>query len=347
MNKLSPVKFKKVYLIGTFGSLIMFLITFLAGVIILSEDVNFKNSFMIGIILIVLGVLFLLVTILFIVKGRKRFINLENELIELELQKPLSEINPLNFPYLKKAYNKQEEGDNICINEEGLKLGDNEVIPWDYFKSAEYYDQYISLGNTRYGKEGFDGVFLLAHPLIVSLLKRFLKVEISEERLEAQQRDYEEIVKSTVVWKYNWILLIEKILFVFVVILIGTSVGLYLIVKDITDMSIGILIANILTIPTLLLWYPRRFADSISRCLMVNLEGIGYSMGRRSIFIDWFSIMKVEVTPRDVRIHYALEFDDELKGFDFIVIKRDEKLVNLIKQYQDDYEFLFSLIIYE
>lgn len=338
MKKLHPKTFKKVYLIGVYTSILLSITLSILGIIIFPEDIK-SQTFIISIIFLVLGFITFAIGIVIIIKGRKRYLHLQKEIYDLELTKPIEQLNPLHVKWYKtNIYNVMKEGNTISFTDEGLVLDDIDLIPWENIKAAEFIDDYIALGEEPYKEELWEGIFVEIDYMAIKLLERYLGFKISTDRLEAEQERYKEILQSTEMWHYNWPLFIEKCLFILVMMLLGICVSLFIAVKG-QNQSLGITIANLIVIPSLLFVYPRLFGDAWKCSFIISKEGFGYAKGRFKILFFWDDIKSVTIEKRKIIITYV---DDE-NDINTLEVPRNRLLVSRLKDYKTKYSLIFKL----
>ncbi len=342
MNKLSPKKFRKIYLFGTLVPLFLSLLLFLTGVLLLIEVKN-TSSFVknIGIIALSSAFLCFFTSIGFIIWGRKRYINISQELLEEKLNTPIEEINPISIQWIKIGYyGVIKEGDSISFYNEGLKLNHDDLLTWESFKVAEYIDEFIALSDEPYKEELWNGILIEADPLVMHLLEHYLNCHINKERLEKSKLLFNEIVESTVMWHLNWSLLIEKCLFVFLVMLGGIAFGIFLGLNYLNQTG-SISITNIIIVPILVIGYPEIFSNACKKSFIINKEGFGYAKGRYQIFINWIYIERIKTEKRKITITFQSFTQEGEVIKDSITIPRNKLLVKRLKDYKEKFNLLF------
>lgn len=339
MKKLAPETFKKVYLTGVYTSLIISLTLLILGVIFFPDDIK-SHQLIISIILLGLGLINFIIVLGLIIWGRRRYLNLPQEILERELQKPIEELNPLQVKwYRTNLYNVMTEGNTITFTDEGLVLDDIDVILWESIKAAEFVDDFIALGEEPFKEELWEGVFVEVNALVIKLLERFLGFKINTERLEAEQENYKEILQSTEMWHYNWHLLIEKCLFIFVMMLAGICISLIVALKG-QNQSLGLTVGNFIVIPSLLFIYPRLFGDAWKRSFIISKEGLGYAKGRFHILFFWDDIKSIMIEKHKIIITYQIYEDETLESLE---IPKNKLLVDRLKDYKSKYNLIFKL----
>ncbi len=343
MKKLSPRKFQKLYFISVFTLILLWLIFIVTGVILIFIDDNPLLD-KIGITLICISFLFLISYIIIIAKGRKRILNIDEEIIEEELNKPIEELNPIKTHWIKmKPFGVEKDGRLISFSEEGLQLDESDFILWDDIKHAELIEHFITLGKEPFKEELWEGVIILVDQFSIKLLEKYLKCPLDKEVFEELQNEYVDLLESTQVWKYNWQLLIEKILFISFILFVGIITGLFFIFNKILDQSIATIIVNLLTIPAILIGLPKLFKDVPKKRFMINKEGLGYSKGRYHIYIPWYGIIKININKRKINLTYRIFNQDGYESFDTFDIPRNKLLEEKISEYKDKYQLSFVL----
>jgi hypothetical protein len=328
MKKLSPKKFSKIYLYGAWITLFTSLFSFIIGILIY-DKIN-----RLGMIFLYISLFSFIICIGFIAWGSKRYKHLHEERLAEELKQQNDKPHPISVHWIKiNSDNTTIEGDTIFIDDDGIELDDHELLPWGLIKVAEHLYGFILLSEEPYQEQSWNGVFVEAIPLVITLLEQHLNCPINQDKLENLQLEYNEVVQSTLTWHYNWSLFIEKCLFITVVLLSGVAISLYL---DSTT------IANVYAISMFLFIYPKIFKGSNKRSYLINKAGIGYAKGRYRIYIPWKNIQKMMIDKRNLTIIYQDDVDEDRGTLESLSIPNEKLLIKRVKEYQEQYHLTFQ-----
>lgn len=348
MKKLPAKKFHKIYLLGSFGSLLFANIFGFLGAFLIFE-IEESSSKLWGIFSFGMMLVFIFCIIGFIIWGRKRYMNLGNELYEEAFDESIKNFQPVSIGWISIDQNGEyNQGEQVILNYAGLELVEIEKkLPWATFKVSTLVrvgtTWYISLGNESYQPENWDGILIYSYPKMIETLEYFWGNKINKETYDQEKVIHNDINNSTIYWRINWVLLLEKVLFVITLLTTGMGIGVYLVLNTTINMNVSIIIINILFIPIIIIGYPLMFNHRWKKCYLINKVGVGYARGRYDYFIPYSSIDEIEVLKRNIKIFYRIINQYGLETIDTFIIPKNKYLIKQLISFQISYDLTFEI----
>ncbi len=343
MNKLPPKQFRKYYL---WFSLLPILLFILFGILSSIFFFGFNTSFLlisIGFGMLGIALLSLATSIFTIIKGRKRFLNIETEIYEAEIQTALKENKPINVYWIeRKGHEVTRQGYYLQMKPEGLQL-EEDCIPWEGIIQPVliFFNHYwyIAIGKEVYQEDQWNGILVLSTDVAISQIEQHMKTTVDDSAFKLWEKEQKEINESTKEWGTNTRLLLYKIGYLSFVFIVSIFIGVIL---ELRFSGVGSMIGTLISVPAVIIGFPILFKNTIKHRFIVNKVGMGHAFGKQSFFLTWKDIITIQQVHHSIFIHFAVELENEQiensirVPYDAILIKKIHEMKN---QYLVDIRF--------
>ncbi|MDD3477945.1 MAG: hypothetical protein PHP32_03640 [Candidatus Izemoplasmatales bacterium] len=332
MKNLPPKQFSKRFLLFVLIPPVLFLGSFIPGVYLIGETTQIT----LGIILVVMGVLMEAIPIIYILPYRKRFLHIKEEIKKESLSKidGSDAFVPVSWGIVSNG-DFTKRGTGVFFFQNGIRIEADTTKEY-LFSSFQEIIQFP--GNMPWivlsfdhGVDGFptEGVVLVDDPIVRKHIELRTGKPIDTLAHDQAYEKFLELKKQTQEWGKNITLQFQKVMFFLFLILGSVAVGL-LLIRFTQFSQDGITIVTlVISIPLLLILYPRLFADTSKKRYAMNPQGFMIFHGRKSYGERWKNLICVETTPKGIICVFETNQGEEGRAF-FAV---DERFLSSLKNY--------------
>lgn len=335
MKNLSPKQFRKYYLLLILFPILFFVIFGILSAVFFFGLPSSHLFIMIGWGMLAISILSLAIAIMTSIKGRKRFLNIESEIYEEEIQIALKEHKPINIYWVeRKEHEVSRQGYYLQMKPEGLQI-EEQCIPWEEIIQPVFvfFNQYwyIAIGKEAYQDEAWNGILVLSTDIAIAQIEKYMNTVVDDSAFKTWEKEQKEINESTKEWGVNTRLLLYKIGYISFIFIISITIGVFL---ELRFTGVGSMVGTLISVPAVIIGFPTLFKNTIKHRFIVNKVGMGHAFGKQSFFLTWKDIITIQQVQKYIFIHFAVEIENEQientirVPFDSILLERIHEMKN-------------------